>query len=244
MASPSQIQEKEVSLLPIRKTPPLPLRHSEKELEAISNAPEKWRRPANSEQGKFTPKQLSFINNIERGMSRKEAATAAGYAGGNDGSALYYTPHIFKEIQNRLRIHFEKENLATEEILARVSKCAHFNPLDFYDVKEDGSVQLNLKKPSRADMEAVQKIYHDSAGRAHVDFVPKAAYVALEAKLKGMITEKHEISGKDGGPVTVQYLDSIVQNVNITNIHLIEDPKSQELVEPKQLTLEGNIQNK
>jgi hypothetical protein len=240
MSTSPPIEKKDVDLLPIRKTPVLPLRPNSslsiEQVEKISNTP----LPTNRG---LTTKEMTFIEFFLQGKSLKEAKTLAGFKESVTGTDVYRRPRIFQEIQKRARVHFEKMQLTTEDVLNRVSACAHSNPLDYYDILPDGNFQLNLNNmPSREAAEAIQELYYDAAGRPRITFVPKAAYVALETRLKGMLSDnRFESDGKDGSPSTIQAFDQIIMNttINVQNVRVVSPDR--EKLEDKHPVLEGKI---
>jgi hypothetical protein len=63
------------------------------------------------------------------------------------------------------------------------------------------------------------------------------------ARLMGLFVDKHEVSGKDGGPLTLQALDSIVINTTINQqINISATPDRQQLPENVD-TIEAIVSN-
>ena len=147
------------------------------------------------------------------------AYVKAGYSPKGDPYALLYSPKVWNEIQKRLRVHFEREQITSEDVLRNIHQVAHANVLDYLEVMSDGSFKINLANISREDGKAIQEVGYDAAGRPRIKLVDKIAAIRLEGQLMGMLKDRLEVTGKDGAPLSIRDFDAIIQNttINIQN---------------------------
>lgn len=133
--------------------------------------------------------------------NKTEAARLAGYKfPGQEGHRLCKDPEIKEAIEGRLR----EIALDEAEILARVAEQARCDMADFIEVDETGGWRINLTEAQKAGkLRLVKKIGYDQKGRPYVELVDSQGALGYLLKAKGMLVQRREISGPDGGPVRV-----------------------------------------
>lgn len=159
-------------------------------------------------------RQIAFINYYCAGNNAYRAAEKAGYSEGtciNATQLLLNNPHIREEIARRWNEDFKEANIKNEDIFASAARMAMANIFDYIKIEEGGKWDLDLGKIPRELGFAIQEMSYDAQGRPRIRLVDKKAVLELIAKFRGMGTDKLEISGKGGAPLTVQSIDQMVQ---------------------------------
>lgn len=221
-------------LLPIRNPdlPELPLRKPAVTSPQVDLDKPRRRKSGNILSETLTIRQLKFVEYYERGMNCYRAAKAAGYSESTSLVAydvILNNPDVRNEIKRRFAIEFEEQSITNEDIFRGVARCAFSNIFDYIDVQPDGGFRVDLTKIPRELGYAIQELSYDAQGRPRVRMVDKKASFELLGKFRMMGGEKLEHSGKDGGPLTIQALDAIVQqNVTINQQININSPEKQE----------------
>lgn len=104
-------------------------------------------------------------------MSKTDAMRMAGYSfADRHQSRIFNHPAVVAEMERREAEVRRRYDLSYERVMAELMKIAYSNPLDYWDVREDGSVKLNLAKANAHEMAAIGKIkvktreLHDNEG--------------------------------------------------------------------------------
>jgi phage terminase small subunit len=166
---------------------------------------------------KLTPKQKLFIQYYLLAPNAHQAALAAGYSPRTaqaTGSENLRKPAIAEAIaagQAKVAVKLE----ITQELLAQeLAKLAMVNMEDFIRIGSDGDPYIDLSELTRDQAAAINEITVDDyvEGRGYeardvkkVRFKlhDKRASIMDLAKLLGLVVTKHEVTGKDGGPLLV-----------------------------------------
>lgn len=240
MSSSPQVQEptgvlpihsQELSKLPIRK-PQIPERNP-------SLTPVR-RRSGNILHPTLNVRQLKFVEYYVAGKNPYQAAKLAGYAESTCANAtelLLNNKDVREEIGKRFNNAFHEKNISNDDIFTGVARCAFSNMFDYINVLPNGEFKVNLNEVPREMGYAIQEISHDAQGRPKIRLVDKKASFELLGRFRHMAVDKLEVSGKEGGPLTIQALDAIVQQ-NIT-INQIVQPSLENQREHK--VLEGKV---
>jgi hypothetical protein len=199
-------------------TPELPYRKS-------SIVPQKPQIPTRRGTGniysdKLNMQQWRFVEFYMQGEKPYEAAKKAGYAESTCLVAydtLLNNPLIKEEIQKRFDRYFREQELTEQRLFQSVSTLADANLADYGSIDPlTGKFKPDLRNVPRHLLVCIQEYSEDAQGRPRIKLIDKLAAKALLGKWKGMGTEKVQLTGKDGAPLTIQTLDAIVQQ-NITN---------------------------
>jgi len=154
---------------------------------------------------KFSSKQQVFINAyLSNGFNATQAAIEAGYSAATarqQGSRLLTNVDIKQEINTRLTDYAMPAN----EVLARLADHARGDMRDFADLSLETlgtHPRGNLIKKLKID------ISYDHENKSH-QFIEsfelydaQTALVQL-ARVHGLLTDKHEITGADGGAIPI-----------------------------------------
>jgi phage terminase small subunit len=172
----------------------------------------------------LTPKQKRFCQEYIIDFNGTQAAIRAGYSKKTAkelASQLLTKLNIQTEIQGLANIITDKALVTTEEIVREYKKLAFTDSADLFDFKvemvsvinDDGEVEEKpVTKPFLKDykdippeaLAAISEIRETNQGIA-IKLHSKQAALDSLSKYQGIFTDKHEITGKDGGPIETQY---------------------------------------
>lgn len=153
---------------------------------------------------KLTGKQQAFIDHyLSCGFNATEASRLAGYKGSD--TALGVIGHrnlrkakIAEEISRRL----SERVMTAEEALFRISSQAKADASDFITIDEDGNPKLDFERAKReGKLHLIKKLYQDRNGRWRLELLDSTRALELIARHHGLLIERHEVTGKDGGPI-------------------------------------------
>lgn len=151
----------------------------------------------------LTGKQKAFIDEYFVDFNATRAAQRAGYGGNentlaNIGSTNLIKPKIARHIAER----FQAQCMTADECLARLGKQARADLGDYIDIagyvdlerlKQDGLTDLIKKyKVTRTQLRGI---------RVEIEIHDQQRALELIGKAHGLFRERHEHTGKDGGPI-------------------------------------------
>lgn len=215
----------------VSQTPELPYRKTSIE----KKRPPLPKKGGNIFSEKLNLQQWRFIEFYMRGEKPYTAAKHAGYAESTclvAHDVLLNHPEIQDEIQKRVDRYFKEIGASEQRIIQNALRFSESNLFDYGYVDTNGHFVVDLSNVPRELGYAIQEYSVDSQGRPRIKLVNKLAATELLGKFRGMGSEKVQLTGKDGAPLTIQALDAIVaQNVVINQQTNIISPP----VEQKQL---------
>lgn len=153
-------------------------------------------------QPQLTDKQKMFIDQyFICGFNATEAARQAGYQGNEDtlrsiASENLTKPYIRSEIDRRMADF----HLSANEILARLADHATASMDDFLTPSGLG-MRIDLLKAKRLGKLHLLKSFSKVKGSTKIEIYDAHAALVDMAKNKGLLIERHEHTGKDGGPI-------------------------------------------
>lgn len=176
----------------------------------------------------LTGKQKAFVNAyLSNGFNATEATRTAGYEGKDDHSlaSIGYENLRKLEIAAEVNARLNEAAMSANEVLSRLSEIASGRVTDFVD--EDGKFDLKLAKQRRKEhllkklkvkrfskrvdsfiegQEEDKETIETSLLTEEVEFEMYSAHEALRdlGKYHKLFTDKHEIGGFGGGPVSVR----------------------------------------
>lgn len=175
---------------------------------------------------KLTPKQAMFVKEYLVDLNATQAAIRAGYSKKTAeaiGLENLGKPRIQTEINKAIAERSERTEIKADDVLNRYENMAKANITDYMDVKtilikigetEDGEPiyekrdEAILKDFSQLTRDQTYAIESIKYGRYGLEFKladKKGANDSI-AKHLGMFVEKHEHTGKDGGPIETRNL--------------------------------------
>lgn len=167
----------------------------------------------------LTRKQRLFVNYYLAGQNSYRSALKAGYTESVARTAslsILRNPNVFKEIKTRERAVFEQSELSAQTVLEHTAKMATSNMLDYIEVEENGTFKVDLTKVDRDLGVAIQELSYDQNGRVRIRLADKKGSLEMLARFYKMFGGDEDPDGKEK-PVTVQYLDALIQQVVTVN---------------------------
>lgn len=163
----------------------------------------------------LTARQQRFVDAYLVSGNALQSAIAAGYSEKTAGQLGY---QLLKNLQVAAAIEAKqakvsaKLEITAERVAAELAKLAFSNMADYTRVNAEGDPYVDLSALTRDRAAAIQEVtvedYKDGRGEDARDvrkvkfklYDKRAALVDLGKHL-GMFTERHEHTGKDGGPI-------------------------------------------
>ena len=147
----------------------------------------------------LTKKRRVFVEEYLRCFNATEAARRAGYKYPNKlGPRLVKVGVVADLIQQRI----QEKAMAADEVLLRLGEQARAEHAEY--IRADGSVDLErLLKDGKGHL--VKGTKWDRQGNLVVDFYDAQSALVHIGKHHKMFTERHEVTGKDGGAIAVTH---------------------------------------
>lgn len=161
------------------------------------------------------PRYENFAQALFRGVGQTDAHEQAGFKRnkGNAGRARRRKDVSARlaELQNGAA---DKAEIDKARVLAELGRIGFANMLDYMRVGLDGDPVLDFSALTREQAAALTEVtvedFKDGRGpdardvrRVKFKLADKRAALVDIGKHLGMFTEKHELTGKDGGPIEV-----------------------------------------
>ncbi len=145
----------------------------------------------------LTKKRRVFIEEYIRCWNATEAARRAGYAHpGQQGHSLLKIIEITDLIQERIR----EKAMAADEVLLRLGEQARAEHTEY--LLPDGTVDLQrLLADGKGHL--VKSTKWDRQGNLVVEWHDAQSALVHIGKAHKLFTERHEVTGADGGPVVI-----------------------------------------
>lgn len=157
----------------------------------------------------FTDKQRRFIEEYTVDFNATQAAIRAGYSentAGVIGHENLQKPKISDAIQQRL----DELAMSADEALIRLANWGRAEDLaSLVEIRPDGSWSLDLKRAKQeGKLYLIKELSYDSEGRPTVKLYDAKDAVKQIARAHGLFVDRHEVTGKDGGPLEVKVEDA------------------------------------
>ena len=165
--------------------------------------------------GNLTNKQARFVAEYLVDLNATQAAIRAGYSARNAGKIgpeLLGKTRIAAAIEDALEARAQRTGVTADRVVAELAKIGFANMLDYMKAGTDGDPYLGFSGLSRDQAAALAEVtvedFKDGRGEGARDVRrikfkladKRAALVDLGRHL-GMFVDKHELTGKDGGPI-------------------------------------------
>lgn len=170
------------------------------------------------------PRQWRFVQEYVKDLNGKQAAIRAGYSARSaEGTAwdLLRYPHVKAAVAKRQREIGEKIGVSAESVVAELALIGFFDMADFVQVSPDGTIKLNLMdelKPGRSRI--IKKIKEKKTVRRipgtegdlmettlEYEMCEKVKSLELLARHLGILHDKTEVTGAEGGPISFTDLE-------------------------------------
>lgn len=157
---------------------------------------------------KLTAKQKAFVSEYLVDLNATAAAIRAGYSEKSArkvGSDTLAKPHVQAAIEEALAERRERVEVTQDQVVAELARIAFSNPRDVMEWGP-GGVRLRPSSELTPDQAAIVAEVSETAsqngGSLRLKTHDKVRALELLGKHLGMFTEKREISGPNGTPLT------------------------------------------
>ena len=148
---------------------------------------------------KFTARQEIFIAEYVKVWNASEAARRAGYNGRSNtaGNQLLSNTDIAAEIERRKALLI----MAAEEVAVRLTEQGRAGYAEYFN--EHGGVDLDrLLRDGKGHL--IKKIKPTKEG-IEIEFYDAQTALSLLAKINGQLRDRTELTGKNGGDISVRH---------------------------------------
>jgi phage terminase small subunit len=178
--------------------------------------------PSDSPDG-LNHRQRRFVEEYLVDLNATQAAIRAGYSQDTAYSIGWENlrkPEISKAVEAAQAARVNRTQLTGDMVIEELRKIGFANMQDFMGSTPDGDPYLDFSVLTRDQAAALQEVtvdeYTDGRGEdarnvKRVKFKladKRAALVDLGKHLK-LFVERHELTGKDGGPIATRHVDSL-----------------------------------
>ncbi len=177
----------------------------------------------------FTEKEWRFVLNYPRcKMNGTRAAILAGYAESGapqQAQRLLKKAHVKKALEEWLAKINEDIDISAERVLQEIAKLAFANMGDYVTVQDDGTALVDFSALTPREMAAIQEISTEEYVEGQTQEDPgrnvrkirfklgdKKGSLELLARYHKLLTDRLELTGKNGGPVTLRTLDKVLDD--------------------------------
>lgn len=172
---------------------------------------------------KMSARQAVFAREYAKDYNGPRALKAAGYSPSSADAQLHMrlatTPEIVAEIQKWRKKGERKNELSKERILEEIAHLS-YSSIDDYEIV-DGQLCAKPDAPAGA-MKAVSRIKRreKADGSVEIEFAlwDKPGTLKLAGQHLNLYVERHELTGKDGGPIQVQVEERILTTEEINDL--------------------------
>lgn len=159
------------------------------------------------------PKHERFAQELALGRTQVEAYETAGYKPSDSNAAkLAGKPEIQERVAEITGKAAERAEISKARVLEELAKIGFANMADYMRAGKDGDPYLDFSELTRDQAAALVEVtvedFKDGRGEAARDvrrvkfkLADKRAALVDIGKHLGMFVEKHEHTGKDGGPI-------------------------------------------
>ena len=165
-------------------------------------------------------KQQLFVNEYLKCYNATQAALVAGYA---EGSAYAHGHKLLKiaEIKEAISQRLSETAMSADEVIRRLGEHARGSIAPFLVQREnDNNISIDLTTPhAKANLHLIKKISQKHTIRSgrddeeieditlSIEMYDAQSALNTLAKHHGLLTEKTEITGKDGEAIQVKFVD-------------------------------------
>jgi phage terminase small subunit len=174
--------------------------------------------------GKIRYRQAMFAIEYLKDLNASAAARRAGYAekwADKLGRQLLRKPHVVAVVQAEIEARLDVHRATADRIIAEVARVGFANLGDYMTVLEDGSAVVDLSGATPQQLAALSEItvdeYTEGRGdgarnvkRVRIKLADKLAALNTLAKYRGLLVDRQELSGVNGGPVEVATIRRVI----------------------------------
>ena len=164
----------------------------------------------------LTPRQARFVDEYLIDLNATQAAIRAGYAAGKSAEVqaarLLGNAKIAARIAQRQAARSRRTEITQDAVLTELAKIGFANMADYMRAGANGDPYLDFSALTRDQAAALQEVtvedFTDGRGedarevrRVKFKLADKRAALVDVGRHLGMFKERHEHTGKDGGPI-------------------------------------------
>ncbi len=167
----------------------------------------------------MTPKEQRFIEEYPVDLNGTQAAIRAGYSAktaGQAASRLLKDVKIRVAIDERLDVLSEGARIEVERIVRELNKIAFADAGDVFTWGPTGIVvkdSAKLTPEQRSIVQSVSETTTKEGGTVKVSLYDKQRALELLGRYRSMWVERHEHTGKDGGPIRTETVEEVRESV-------------------------------
>ncbi|MFH1740058.1 MAG: terminase small subunit [bacterium] len=164
----------------------------------------------------LTDREEDFCRNIVLGSTRIDAYVKARYRNNNRKTAYSSALRLFRKAKIQARIAVLRAEIAAKFDLTAANifkQCAAILNSDARNYSKWGPTGVTLKASSELTeiealaVEEISETVTKEGGTIRYKLHPKTKALEIGAKLLGLLIEKQQITGADGGPIAFTSLD-------------------------------------
>jgi len=166
----------------------------------------------------LTPLQARFVEEFLIDLNGAGAVVRAGYSKRGAKQKAYklrQTPEIQDAIAAAIQARSKRTAADADAVIAELNLIAFSNMLDYMTIRDDGTVAIDFSAVDRdqgaAILELVVEEYTDGKGdnarpvkRTKFRLADKKGALVDLGRHLGLFPNRHEVTGKDGGPIRVR----------------------------------------
>jgi phage terminase small subunit len=159
----------------------------------------------------LTPKQQAFVDAYV-GAAKGNATAAARMAGYSDKTAYSIGHENLKkpEIEAAISARASEYAMSPAEVLAELAEIARSDAADVITVPEVGRAYFDFRKAAQnGKLGLIKKLSYNEQGPS-VELYDKMSALVQLGKYHKLWTERQEITGKDGAPLTIEMVEIVL----------------------------------
>lgn len=167
----------------------------------------------------MNPRQQRFVEEYLVDLNATQAAIRAGYAEGSakvTASRMLTDDNVAAAIAEAKAKRSERTEITQDMVLRELALIGFANAGDYFDWDADGITlrpKADLTREQQAVVAEVSETVTEKGGTIRLKLHDKRASLVDIGRHLGMFPSRHEVTGKDGGPVALS-LAGILEEID------------------------------
>jgi len=171
----------------------------------------------------LSAKEALFVKEYLVDLNATQAYIRAGYSARTAMQCAHMAlkkPHVQAAVQAEMQKRSERTEVTADRVLSELARMGFSNMLDYIKVDEYGGAQIDLSALTRDQASAIQEVTVDTYSERDGDevlpvkrikfkLVDKKGPLELIGRHLNMFPQRHELTGKNGGPIETKELSPI-----------------------------------
>jgi phage terminase small subunit len=158
---------------------------------------------------KLEPRQQRFIDEYLIDLNGTQASLRAGYgttsrSAAQNGHRMLRMPHIAEAIAEALA---KGPGVTRTRIVDELARVAFANVSDYHTWGPNGIIGKSSDEIPEEQMAAIAEVYQETGKSPRVKLYDKMAALEKLARVLGMLKDRHEHTGPNGGPIQTDVID-------------------------------------